>query len=1137
MKKIIIYLFLLILSLNAAISITENSGVAKIKMNDVEAKEGKYSLTLALPTDEIDLNVSKLVFENCNGTLNLSKDLPDMSITPFTFREMSGFTIQFDKGDEKSISDLEMEITYNETRSKGYISEAFVNSYRSIADNYETSYLVNLPYSAPRMLILGKELASQYVSYLVQWKRMKGIETDYVTLESIGSTTADGIKSYIHSRYENYETRPDYLLIIGDVDDMYQFPSFYITEENDVTDLPYTLMEGSDYLPEIIAGRISVDNPNELGTVISKIFYYEKTPEMTNSDWFKKALVVAGNYSNTLPVPTTPVEVSEWLADKLVDYGYVNVDEIYFDKASGQVNNNPAEIATSINNGTGIVTYRGWGNAHGWHVPEFKVSHLNLLNNGSMLPIVTSIVCNTADFANINVDPCFGEAIVRLGSVSAPKGAVAMVGPSDLHTNTKYNNAIFAGFYTGLLDEDNHDFGSLVLRGKSELYNNYPLELGAGDKVEFNYHVYNILGDPSISVWTDTPQSITADIPNETYKGVDYFTFNTNITGTVVTVVDSGNNLVARTVVDNSNFTFTFPPQDENFKVTFTKPNCKPLIKEISVTQGENIASVEEVILNNPLSGGSDCSITVKVKNYGSNALNNLSGTLSSLSSNATVVNSSGNFGNLSSGSIGEANFVIHPEAGLNSLEKLDFKLAYSNGTESKFSLFMNNLLLSYQSFIVADGDGILSPGETSTVKFKVKNIGSEINSLNCNVLSLNNAFTVTVPNSTASSISNNEEFEVTATISANSQAYNGKSVRAQILFTDDHGVDSHVYADFIIGQSSQNQPTGPCSYGYYAYDSNDTGFEHSPSYEWINIDPQNGGSGTVIELADDEIDVIDLPFNLKYFGQNFDHVKVCTNGWLSVGETVHANFRNWNIPAALGPYGMIAPYWDDLIGEKVGTNHNDVRISHYYDSVNNRYIISWLDCYNNFDDTSLEKFQVVITDPTYTGSPDGSSDIIFNYHTVNNPDQSSNYATVGIENLEQNDGLCYSFADIYSPGSSQLTNGLSIKFTTKRPDDFVGVEENSPEDFGIIGNYPNPFNPETSIKFSINTAGMTKLSVYNMLGEKVKELYNGYMKNGIHQVQFNAVDSNGRELASGVYMIKLENNSNISLKRALLIK
>ena len=65
--------------------------------------------------------------------------------------------------------------------------------------------------------------------------------------------------------------------------------------------------------------------------------------------------------------------------------------------------------------------------------------------------------------------------------------ASRLSGPPTRTTSTENNNAIAAGFYQGVLEENVRSFGSAVLRGKWELYDNYPLDLDSGGIVEFYY--------------------------------------------------------------------------------------------------------------------------------------------------------------------------------------------------------------------------------------------------------------------------------------------------------------------------------------------------------------------------------------------------------------------------------------------------------------------------------------------------------------------------------------------------------------------------------------------------------------------------------------------------------------------------
>ncbi|MCB9057617.1 MAG: family 10 glycosylhydrolase [Calditrichae bacterium] len=91
---------------------------------------------------------------------------------------------------------------------------------------------------------------------------------------------------------------------------------------------------------------------------------------------------------------------------------------------------------------------------------------------------------------------------------------------------------------------------------------------------------------------------------------------------------------------------------------------------------------------------------------------------------------------------------------------------------------------------------------------------------------------------------------------------------------------------------------------------------------------------------------------------------------------------------------------------------------------------------------------------------------------------------------------------------------------------------ENIPLKFGLSQNYPNPFNPETIIPFSIEEQGMTTLTVYNILGQKVVELVNKTMMPGKYTINFAAGN-----LSSGIYIYRLVNNNKSSIKKMMLIR
>ena len=85
------------------------------------------------------------------------------------------------------------------------------------------------------------------------------------------------------------------------------------------------------------------------------------------------------------------------------------------------------------------------------------------------------------------------------------------------------------------------------------------------------------------------------------------------------------------------------------------------------------------------------------------------------------------------------------------------------------------------------------------------------------------------------------------------------------------------------------------------------------------------------------------------------------------------------------------------------------------------------------------------------------------------------------------------------------------------------GVEEVQPATFALHGNYPNPFNPSTSIRFDIPAASEVKLIIYNSLGQEVRELENRTLSAGTYNSKWDGKDAKGSTVASGIYFYKLQ--------------
>ncbi|MDP8231862.1 MAG: choice-of-anchor J domain-containing protein [Candidatus Zophobacter franzmannii] len=88
-----------------------------------------------------------------------------------------------------------------------------------------------------------------------------------------------------------------------------------------------------------------------------------------------------------------------------------------------------------------------------------------------------------------------------------------------------------------------------------------------------------------------------------------------------------------------------------------------------------------------------------------------------------------------------------------------------------------------------------------------------------------------------------------------------------------------------------------------------------------------------------------------------------------------------------------------------------------------------------------------------------------------------------------------------------------------------------------LISNYPNPFNPETTIAYEIKNSGPVTLEVYNILGKKVTTLVNEDVTAGQHKVIWNGTDTNNKSVASGVYFYKLTSGSFEATNKMILMK
>jgi hypothetical protein len=93
------------------------------------------------------------------------------------------------------------------------------------------------------------------------------------------------------------------------------------------------------------------------------------------------------------------------------------------------------------------------------------------------------------------------------------------------------------------------------------------------------------------------------------------------------------------------------------------------------------------------------------------------------------------------------------------------------------------------------------------------------------------------------------------------------------------------------------------------------------------------------------------------------------------------------------------------------------------------------------------------------------------------------------------------------------------------------------PTEFALEQNFPNPFNPVTSIRFALPEAAHVRLTVFNILGQRVKAIVDEDLEPGHFVKTWDSCDDNGRPVASGIYFYRLDAGKFIQCRKMVLLK
>jgi len=985
-----------------------------------------------------------------------------------------------------------------------------------------------LPLPIHYLIITHNNFQSQ-VDDLATWLKQKGFKVKVANQDSISSWTISGIENYIDAQVPE----PSYLLLVGDVNGNYM-PAPIGTSSGKVTDLYYAETDGTGYLPDIFYGRLSVETAAHATTIVNKILKYEKANLPNMTAWFKKDAFLAGFDNYTVSEGTHNYCTSTFMDPN----GYTTYK--LFMTTYGATT---ADVFTNVNEGRILTTMSGHGSDDGWYDgPPFQVTHVNQLTNGDKLTIATGHCCLANNFGWGNT--CGGESWIRKEN----GGAVAYYG-SCPSTYWSEDDWLQREWYEAIYADEIYEHARFTLDG---MYDG--VELSGTSLKRYYYEGYHVLGDPSLDLWTEVPTNMVVSHDGAVIPGSANYIVTVNHGGApienalVCAWIPNQSPEMHLSEYTNAAGTATISivpttPGDTMF-VTVTAHNHIPYegYAVVIAPSGPYVTAGSYIINdgnNNQANPGDTIQLGLWAKNIGVATANSVYGLLSENDTYLTMGADSSWYGNIAPSDSVLSNpyfgFSIENNCpnGHNINFTAEFTDVYDSVWTTNVAVTVYAPVLTYQEYAVSggNGNGVLEPGETVTLVVTLENEGGAAAS------SVATTLLTASPNITINDNSGNF-----GTIAAGATATNSGdpySVTADVATPYGTAIDfsiavqSGVYVDtldfsLVVGQLV------PTDTGYYYTYYSGGPHTYSPTFDWVAIDStQSQYPGVSLNLSDDAVAQVNLPFSFQYYGTSYSQITISSNGWVCMGYQTSNYLTNYGIPSTSGPAAMIAGIWDDLDPGNTGAPSD---IYHYYDAANHRFIVEYFRV-EHYPTGSHETFEIILYDPAYYPTPTGDGDVVVQYLVgLQQTD-----VTLGIENAAQNVGIQYYFDGTYHPLAEPVTDSFALRYTTFSPG-YVGIEDYEklttlPVQTTMSMVSPNPFASDLRISYQLAARGQVRLSVYDAAGRLVSELVDGVSEPGYYTVTWPARDDQGRRVPAGVYFVKLATSDYQNVQKTVLLK
>jgi hypothetical protein len=570
------------------------------------------------------------------------------------------------------------------------------------------------------LLIIAYDSFRDAMLPFYRWKLQKGVPAKLVTVTQAGGT-ATAIKNYILAEYG--ATNLGYVLLVGDAA---QVPTFMVGGGG--SDPTYSLLAGGDNYPEIFIGRFSAENLTHVNTQVDRSVTYERDP-MAGGAWYPKGTGIGSDQG--------PGHFNEYdyqhenlIRADLLAYGYASIDQIYDPGATA------AMVSAALNEGRSILNYTGHGSDTSWGTTGFSNSNVAALTNDYKLPFIQSVACYNGNFT---AGTCFGEAWLRSTHNGLPIGAVAayMSSISQAWDPPMYAQDASADLLVG---DDMRTVGGLWFNGSCEM-----IDLqGSAGATEFL--AWTIFGDPSLAVFTKTPQAMTVNHSGALLLGQgDYAVSVPGVSGALCALY--ANEVLYGSAVTGPGGAATIqlphpPTEPMTLALTVTAYNRVTYVGTVEVVPADGpylvLGQLNYVDGNGDgiLNAGESVNLRVQLRNVGSEPATGISATIATIDPYITITHGTQTYPDIPAGSStwsdGFYTFAIAPDCPNQEAVSLTCAItgAGRDTWDAAIAFVVSAPAISVASVAVddvagGDGNGRLDPGESATLSMTLLNGGS----------------------------------------------------------------------------------------------------------------------------------------------------------------------------------------------------------------------------------------------------------------------------------------------------------------------------------------------------------------------------------------------------------------------------